>query len=98
MNGSQDYKLEDAILGTNPEPLKAINVGIINKSGDIGEVITLEELARVGNSQSLNMHNYANFGEIEHEFTISNADNLSNKVAYLREQRKKQGGNSIVKQ
>jgi hypothetical protein len=35
MNGSQELDFEDVILSTNPEPLKAINVGIINKNGDI---------------------------------------------------------------
>lgn len=31
-------------------------------------------------SQPLNMHNYGRFGEVEYEFTISNADNVSKKV------------------
>jgi hypothetical protein len=47
----------------------------------------LEELARVGNSQSLNKHNYGNFGEVECEFTISDEDNIARKVAHLRAQR-----------
>jgi hypothetical protein len=80
--------LEDANLSTNAEPLAAINVGVLDKEGFIQEIITLEELSRIGNSQPLNMHNYATFGDVEYEFTISDADNLCTKVAYLREQQK----------
>ena len=50
MNGSQDYKLEDAILGTNPEPLKAINVGIstrVETSARSSHWKSLRELATV---------------------------------------------------
>ena len=93
---SQQLDLEDEILSTNAEPLKAIKVGIINQNGDIGEIITLEELARVGNSQSLNMHNYANFGGVEYQFTISDADKISNKVADLRERQERQQKGNIV--
>ena len=88
MNGRLKHNLEDAILHTNADPLKSINVGVLDNEGFIQEIITLEELARVGNSQPLNMHNYATFGDVEYEFTISDADNLCAKVAYLREQRK----------
>jgi hypothetical protein len=93
MYSTFNLSLEDAILSTNAEPLAAINVGILHKDGNIQEVITLEELARVGNSQSLNMHNYENFGDVEYAFTISDADNLRAKVAYLRDQPKKQTSN-----
>jgi hypothetical protein len=45
---NQHADLEDAILSTDPEPLKGINVGILNKDGCIRQVITLEELMLVG--------------------------------------------------
>jgi hypothetical protein len=83
--------LEDAILSTDPEPLAAINVGILNKDGCIQQVITLEELMLVGDNQTLDLHNYANFGEVEYELTISDAEYLCAKVAYLRKQRNKTG-------
>ena len=88
MNIDLEPNLEDANLSTNAEPLAAINVGILDNEGFIQEIITLEELSRIGNSQPLNMHNYATFGDVEYEFTISDADNLCAKVAYLREQQK----------
>ena len=88
MNSTTHLNLEEAILSTNAEPLAAINIGILDKAGNIQEVITFEELARVGNSQSLNMHNWARFGHVECQFTISNEDNLRAKVAYLRDQLK----------
>jgi hypothetical protein len=87
---NQRPDLEDAILSTNAEPLAAINVGILDKDGFIREVITLEELMLAGDSQTLNLQNYANLGEVEYELTISEAEYLCAKVAYLREQRKKQ--------
>jgi hypothetical protein len=87
MSLDQSRNLEDDILHTNPQPLKAINIGILNENGFVDQVITLEELARVGNSQSLNMHNYRNFGGVECEFTISDEDNIASKVAHLRAQR-----------
>jgi len=90
MTLSRFWNLEDEILSTNPEPLKAIKIGIVNKNGSVDHVITLEELARVGSSQPLQMHNYANFGEVEYEFTIPDAGNISGKVAYLREQQEEQ--------
>jgi hypothetical protein len=88
MNSYLKPNLEATILSTNADPLKPINVGILDKEGFIQEIITLEELSRIGNSQSVNMHNYGTFGEVEYEFTISDADNLCAKVAYLREQQK----------
>jgi hypothetical protein len=94
---SQHPDLEDAILSTNAEPLAAVNVGILDKDGFIQEVITLEELMLVGDDQTLNLHNYANLGDVEYELTISDADYLCAKVAYLREERKRQGANILVK-
>ena len=88
MNLDLKPNLEDAILSTNADPLKSINVGVLDNEGFIQQIITLEELSRIGNSQPLNMHNYASFGEVEYEFTISDPDNLCAKVAYLREQQK----------
>jgi hypothetical protein len=55
---SQQPDLQDAILSANSEPLAAINVGILDKDGFIRQVITLEELVLVGDSQTLNLHNY----------------------------------------
>ena len=95
MDISQELDPEDVILSTNPEPLKAVNIGILNKNGRVFQVITLEELARVGCSQPLNMHNYGRFGEVEYEFTISDADNVSKKVAYWRERQEEQQGGNI---
>jgi hypothetical protein len=94
MNIDLKPNLEDANLSTNAEPLAAINVGVLDNEGFIQEIITLEELSRVGSSQPLNMHNYGTFGEVEYELTISDADNLCAKVAYLREQRKDLGETS----
>jgi hypothetical protein len=37
------------------------------------------------------MHNYANFGDLEFEFTISNTDNVVAKVAYWRKSAESQG-------
>jgi hypothetical protein len=90
MTLDQSRNLEDSILNTNPQSLSALNVGILNKEGFVDQVITLEELARVGNSQSLNMHNFGCLGEVECEFTIFDEDNIANKVAYLRTQREEE--------
>jgi hypothetical protein len=89
INSQLKRNLEDAILSTNADPLKEINIGIIEERGRVLEAITLEELARMGNNQLLNMHNYATFGDVEYEFTISDADNLCAKVGFLRKQQKK---------
>jgi hypothetical protein len=83
-------EFEDQITNTSIEPLSAIKVAIIDeKIGTILEIITLEEFVRVGNSQDLWMRNFAGFGDVEYELTASNADNLINKVAYLRNQQKR---------
>jgi hypothetical protein len=82
---SQQPDLEDAIVSTNAEPLAAVNVGILDKDGFIQQVITLEELVLVGDNQTLNLHNYATLGDVQYEFTISDAEYLCAKVAYLRE-------------
>ena len=95
---NQQPDLEDAILSTDAEPLAAINVGILDRDGFIQKVITFEELVLVGDNQTLNLHNYDNLGDVEYEFTVSDAEYLCAKVAYLREQRKKRGGNFIDKQ
>jgi hypothetical protein len=78
---------EEMIIGTNSEPLKAINVGIVDADGFIQEVVTLEELAMVGSSRELHMSNYGRFGEVEYAFTMLDTDNLSSKIAYLKERR-----------
>jgi hypothetical protein len=96
MTLDQFRNLEDAILNNKTQALKAINVGILNKQGFVDQVITLEELARVGNSQTLNMHNYGNFGEVECEFTIWDEDNISSKVAHLRAQTREQRKGNII--
>jgi hypothetical protein len=88
MNNHLSPHLEDANLSTSAEPLAAINVGVLDNEGFIQEIITLWELARVGNSQPLNMHNYGTFGEVEYQFTICDADNLCAKVGFLRRQQK----------
>lgn len=81
--------LEDQITNTSIEPLSAIKVGIIDeKVGTILDIITLEEFVRTACSQEIWIHNIADFGEVEYELTVSNADNLINKVAYLRNQQK----------
>ena len=66
------------MLNTNPEPLKAINVGINNDEGSVDRLMSLERLTRVG-CVSLNMHNYANFGGAVYELTIAEAANVSTK-------------------
>jgi hypothetical protein len=96
MNGSPELDFDDSILSTNAEPLAAINVGILDKDGIIRQVITLEELVLVGDSQTLNLHNYGNLGDVEYEFTVSDAEYLRAKVAYLRERREKQLEGNII--
>ena len=96
MEKQLNHDLEDVVLSNNAKPLSSINVGVINGDGIVQEVITLEELARVGCSQPIQMHNYANFGEVEYEFTVSDNFNLCDKVAYWREQQNsKNGGKQI---
>ena len=95
---SRQLDLEDAILSTNAKPLAAINVGILDKDGFVQQVLTLQELVLVGDSQTLNLCNYGNLGDVvEYEFTVSDAEYLCAKVAYLREQRKKQRGDIFDK-
>lgn len=90
-----DQTLEDQITNTSIEPLSAVKVGIIDEeNGTILALITLEELARTGNSQDIWMRNFAGFGEVQYELTVSNADNLINKVAHWRNQQKKAKGES----
>ena len=96
MNSHQSRILKMKIRNTNPQPLKAIKVGILNKKGFVDQMITLEELSRVGNSQSLNMRNYGHFGEVEYEFTISDADNTASKVAHLRAQRDEERKSNVI--
>ena len=91
MNSTFNPTLEDAILTTNADQLRSIKVGIINESGFVLEVITLEELARYGCNQELFMHNYAQTGEVECEFTVcAKADKLLTKIAYFRQQQNDQ--------
>ena len=90
-----DQTLADPITNTSIEPLSAIKVGIIDEEdGAVLDVITLEELVRTANSQEIWMRNFAGFGEVEFELTVSNSDNLVNKVAYWRNQQRKEKGES----
>ena len=57
--------LKTAILSTNPEPLKAINIGIHQQERACRSASShWRSFARVGCSQPLNMHNYGRFGEV----------------------------------
>ena len=53
---AQDYIVNNKVLNSYPEPLKAINVGINNDEGSVDCLMSLERLTRVG-CVGLNMHN-----------------------------------------
>ena len=83
------------MLNTNPEPLNAINIGINNDEGSVTGVMSRRGSRECAASAST-QHNYANFGGAVCELAIAEADNVSNKIVHLREQKtKKQGGNII---
>jgi hypothetical protein len=91
MNSTFNPTFEDAILTTNGDQLKPIKVGIIGEDGSVLEVITLEELARYGCNQEIFMHNYAQTGEVECEFTVcAKADKLLTKMVHFRQQQRTQ--------
>lgn len=96
MEKQLNHDFEDAVLSTDAKPLSSINVGVINGDGIVQEVITLEELARVGLSQPIQMRNYGNFGEIEYELTVPDNRKLCDKVAHWREQEKNKNGGTHI--
>jgi hypothetical protein len=75
------------ILNTSNRTLSRVRVGVIDDRGNVQAVITLEELARTGNTQEIWFYNIAGFGCMAFELLVSNADNLINKVEHLRRQR-----------
>ena len=68
------------------EALSAIKISVINDEGSLEATITLEEFLRFAKSQHLYFHTNAPRGELDFELTISNTDNIINKVQYWRKQ------------
>jgi hypothetical protein len=78
--------LEQKALNTSAEPLSKINVGIMDDNGNIEQVITLEELVRIGGPQDIWMYNSAPCDEVACEFIVSKANNVGERVAHWRQQ------------
>ena len=76
------------MTNTPVEALSAINVGVIKEEGRLEATITLEEFLRVAKSQHICAHTNAR-GEINFDLTISNTDNIIDKVKEWREQQEK---------
>ena len=79
------------MTNTPVEALSAINVGVIKEEGRLEATITLEEFLRVAKSQHICAHTNAR-GEINFDLTISNTDNIIDKVKEWREQQEKKIG------
>ena len=64
----------------------SLNVGIMNRLGDIIEVATLKELAQTGEChQQLRMFNYGqHFGDVAYELVIPGTERLLDKLAHVR--------------
>lgn len=77
------------MTNTPVEALSAINVGVINEEGRLEATITLEEFLRVAKSQHIYVHTNAQRGEINFDLTISNTDNIIDKVKEWRERQEK---------
>ena len=69
------------MTNTPVEALSAINVGVIKEEGRLEATITLEEFLRVAHTNAR--------GEINFDLTISNTDNIIDKVKEWREQQEK---------
>ena len=69
--------------------LSAIKIGVINEQGRIEAIITLEEFLRLAKSQPIFFHTNAPPGAINFDLTISNTDNIINKVEGWRKQQQK---------
>ena len=77
------------MTNTPIEALSAINVGVINQQGTLEATITLEEFLRFAKSQHIYFHTNAPRGELDFDLTISNTDNVIDKVQEWRKQQQK---------
>ena len=69
------------------DALSAINVGVINEQGTLEATISFEEFSRSAKSQHIYFHNNAPRGELDFDLTISNTDNVIDKVQEWRKRR-----------
>jgi hypothetical protein len=74
------------MTNTPIKALSAIRVSIINDEGSLEATITLEEFLRFAKSQHIYFHTNAPRGELDFELTISNTDNIIDKVQDWRKQ------------
>jgi hypothetical protein len=71
------------------DALSAINVGVINEQGTLEATISFEEFLRFAKSQHIYFHTNAPRGELDFDLTISNTDNVIDKVQEWRKQQQR---------
>ena len=74
------------MTNTQVGTLTTISVGLINEQGTIEATITFEEFLRFAKSQNIYFHTNAPRGELDFDLTISNTDNIIDKVQEWRKQ------------
>jgi hypothetical protein len=77
------------MTSTPIDALSAINVGVINEQGTLEATISFEEFLRFAKSQHIYFHTNAPSGELDFDLTISNTDNVIDKVQEWRKQRQR---------
>jgi len=74
------------MTNTQVGTLSTISVGVINEQGTIEATITFEEFLRFAKSQNIYFRTNAPPGELDFDLTISNTDNIIDKVHEWRKQ------------
>ena len=77
------------MTNTQIETLSTINVGVINEEGSLEATITFEEFLRFAKSQHIYFHTNAPRGQLDFDLTISNTDNVIDKVQEWRKQQQR---------
>jgi hypothetical protein len=82
---NDELNLDQEVIHREDGPLAQIKVGIYREdTGDIFEIVTLEELARTGDRQRIYMNNYGHCGEVICELVAPANEFLMRKLGYLR--------------
>jgi len=74
------------MTNTQVGTLSTISVGVINEQGTIEATITFDEFLRFAKSQNIYFRTNAPPGELDFDLTISNTDNIIDKVQEWRKQ------------